>query len=260
MKDNRQQTTRRDMIKGTLGGVAAVVTSSVGTSSSQAGQRQPGNAQFYGADGAFNAEAAKKAYIDMMKKFGYPLQDVLKTDAFWVCDFVQRDFSKLGMGGVFWKNASGTYGKNGAQAYKGNYQNQQFGYLGHEIYLLPGQMLPEHCHIGGHEGYGPKMEAWHVRYGSVEFFGEYRGEGTETSISGMSASERPWGNGEDWFKSKYVARRTAQSGEVYTLEDPESWHFQRAGAEGAIVTEYATYHNHVMFSKPGMEFASSEAG
>ena len=259
MKDTKLQTTRRDMIKGTLGGVAAVVTSSVVASPSNAAPRQAGSSQFYQADGAFDQDYAKKAYLDMLKNFGYPIQDILKTDAFWVCDFVQRDFSKLGMGGVFWKNASGTYGENGAKAYSGNYKNQQFGYLGHEIYLLPGQMLPEHRHIGGAEGYGPKMEAWHVRYGSVEFFGEYRGEGTETPISDMPKSERPWGYGKSWFHSKVVAKRTAKSGEVYTLEDPESWHFQRAGAQGAIVTEYATYHNHVMFSKPGMEFASSPA-
>ena len=75
----------------------------------------------------------------------------------------------------------------------------------------------------------------------------------------MPEAERPWGCGEDWFKSKYVAKRTAKSGKLYTLEDPESRHFQRAGKDGAIVTEFATYHNHVMFSKPGMEFASSPA-
>jgi hypothetical protein len=75
----------------------------------------------------------------------------------------------------------------------------------------------------------------------------------------MPEKERPWGYGEPWFKSKYVAVRTAKSGKLYSLEDPESWHFQRAGAEGAIVAEYATYHNHVEFSKPGMEFDSSKA-
>jgi hypothetical protein len=74
----------------------------------------------------------------------------------------------------------------------------------------------------------------------------------------MPASQRPVGFGQPWFKSKFVAKRTA--GELYTLENPESWHFQRAGPNGAIVTEYATFHNHVEFSKPGMKFASSEAG
>lgn len=72
----------------------------------------------------------------------------------------------------------------------------------------------------------------------------------------MPAAQRPWGFGQAWCKSKYVAQRTA--GQMYKLGDPESWHFQRAGANGAIVTEYATYHNEVQFSKPGMKFANSE--
>jgi D-lyxose ketol-isomerase len=258
MKDIKQETTRRDLIKGALG-AAAVIAASEGVSISHAASKKRKKMEFYAADGALNAEAVKTAYLDMLKDLGCPIPDVLKTDALWVCDFLQRDISKLGMGGIFWINETGTYSQNGAKAYKGTYKDQKFGYLGHEIYLLPGQLLPEHRHIGGAEGYGPKMESWQVRYGSVEFFGEYQGEGTETLISDMPKSKRPWGYGEDWFKSKYVAKRTAQSGLVYTLEDPESWHCQRAGAQGAVVTEYATYHNHVEFSKPGMEFASSPA-
>jgi hypothetical protein len=219
--------------------------------------KNPGNAAFYKADGSLDADAAKKAYHDMMRAFGYPIPPVLKSDQFWVSDFVQRDFEKLGMGGIFWINESGQYGQSGAKAYKGAFKDQRFGYLGHGIYLLPGQMLPEHRHIGGSEGHGPKMEAWHVRYGTVEFFGEYQGAGDEKPISELPAGERPWGFGQDWFKSKYVAKRKA--GEMYKLADPESWHFQRAGPNGAIVSEYATYHNHVEFSKPDMKFASSEA-
>ena len=215
------------------------------------------NKTFYKADGAFDAEAAKKVYYDMMRAFGYPIPDVLKTDQFWVCDFLQRQMDRLGMGGIFWINETGQYGQTGAKEYKGEFKDQRFGYLGHEIYLLPGQMLPEHHHLGGPAGHGPKMEAWHVRYGSVTFFGEYKGDADETAIDKMPADERPWGFGQDWFKSKSCAKRTA--GQFYKLVDPESWHFQRAGAQGAIVSEYATYHNHVSFSKPGMEFACSKA-
>ena len=211
---------------------------------------------FYKADGAFNPEVAKKAYLDMLKAFHCPIYDVLKTDQFWTCDFQQRDFAKLGMGGIFWINESNTYGGSGAKAYKGKYKDQRFGYLGHEIYLLPGQMLPEHSHIGGPKDHAPKMEAWQVRYGTVTFFGEYKGD-DEIAIAKMPAKDRPWGCGQKWFKSKYAATRKA--GQMYKLGDPESWHFQRAGAQGAIVTEYATFHNHVHFSKPGLEFASSKA-
>jgi hypothetical protein len=216
----------------------------------------PGNAAFYNPDGSFNAKASKAAYIDMMRAFGYPVPPVLLTDELWVADFVQRDFEKLGMAGIFWKNQSGKLGETGAKAYAGNFKGQSFGYLGHEIYLLPGQVLPEHRHVGGDAGFGPKMESWHVRHGSVSFFGEYKGA-DEKPISEMPAGERPWGCGEPWFKSKFVT--TCTVGQIYTLNDPESWHFQRAGKDGAIVTEYATFHNQVEFSKPGMKFGSSEA-
>ena len=249
--------TRRDVLKGSIAGAAMAAMATSGCAM-RIRKGMDGNRQFYKPDGSFCAESAKKACFSMMTAFGYPIQDVLKTDQFWVCDFVQRDFCELGMGGIFWINEKGVYGQSGAKAYTGKHKAEKFGYLGHEIYLLPGQMLPEHSHIDN-DGYGPKMEAWHVRYGTVQFFGEYKGAGDETPISKMPEAERPWGHGQPWFRSKYVAKRTARSGQLYVLKDPTSWHFQRAGAEGAIVTEYATYHNHVQFSKPGMEFAGSKA-
>ncbi len=217
------------------------------------------SAAFYKADGSFDQDVAKEAYYSMMQAYHYPIPEILKSDSFWVADFVQGDFAKLGMAGIFWKNVEGTYGKVGAQAYKGNFKDQKYGYLGHEILLLPGQMLPEHNHLqdGDGKGFGPKMETWHIRHGSVEFFGEYKGDAGETLISDMPDSERPWGYGQPWFKSKYVKKCVA--GEIYSLNDPESWHFMRAGKDGAIVTEYATYHNDVKFSKPGMQFGNSKA-
>ncbi len=239
---------------------AAPIAAGTGLSLAAAGStpiKKLANKVFYRADGALDAKATKKAYFDMMMAFGYPIPEVLKTDEFWVCDFLQRDMSNLGMGGIFWINEANEYGKSGAKVYKGDFKDQKFGYLGHEIYLLPGQVLPEHRHLGGEKGYGPKMEAWHVRYGSVTFYGEYKGAGDESPIAKMPAKSRIWGFGEAWFKSKYYAERKA--GQMYKLVDPESWHGQRAGAQGAIVSEYATYHNHVMFSKPGMEFDCSKA-
>jgi len=244
---------RRDALKMMSGAVIAASA----TGAAAAAATAPASAAFY-KDGAFDPAVAKAAYFKMMEKFGHPIPDSLRTDEFWVCDFLQGDFARLGMGGVFWINEKGNYGDNGGKKYAGEFKQRDFGYLGHEIFLLPGQMLPEHNHIGGPEGYGPKMEAWLVRYGEVEYFGEYQREGGETLISEMPKERQPWGFGEDWFKSKYVIKRTAKQGKVYTLEDPESWHFQRAGAEGAIVTEFATYHNHVAFSKPGMAFDSSK--
>jgi len=208
-------------------------------------------------DGKLDIAAVKRAYFEMFAKFDYPVPDILRGDDFWVADFVQGDMRRLGMGGIFWVNESGTYAKHGAQEYDGEFADEKFGYLGHEIFLLPGQTLPEHRHIGGSEGHGPKMEAWQVRYGEVTFYGEYQGEDGEVPLSELPADRRPWGYGEDWMKSKYGITRTARSGQPYLLKDPESWHGQRAGRDGAIVTEYATYHNHVTFSKPGMVFGST---
>jgi len=209
-------------------------------------------------EGALDAVALKQAYFDMMEQFNYPVPDVLKTDNFWVCDFNQGDVMALGMGGIFWINEKGEYKASGAGAYAGSYKDDSFGYLLHEIYLLPGQTLPEHTHIGGPEGYGPKMEAWQVRYGEVYFYGQYK-HGDEILISDAPEVMRPWGYGEDWFKSKYIAKRDAKTNQMYVMSDPESWHGQKAGPQGAIVTEVATYHNHVTFSKPGMEFKNTGA-
>lgn len=246
---------RRNMLKGVAVGSASLLTGAYAF----AGDHNVNcKAAFYQADGAFDPKAAVKAYHQLMESFGYPISDVLRSDQFWVCDFVQRDFPALGMGGIFWINEEGVYGESGTGAYEGEFEDQQFGYMGHDIYLLPGQVLPEHRHVGGPEGYGPKMETWHVRYGDVQLFGEYQA-GDEVPISDLPESERPWGYGEPWFKSKYVAHRTAESGKTYSLKDPESWHFMRAGSQGAIVSEYATYHNQVEFSKPGLIFESSKA-
>ena len=217
----------------------------------------PGNDAFYKDDGAFDATKTKEAYFAMMEAYDYPIPEILRTDTFWVCDFVQRDFESLGMGGVFWKNQNAKYGEIGSKSYKGKFKDVSFGYLGHEIYLLPGQCLPEHTHFGGPDGFGPKMETWHIRHGSVRFFGEHQGEAKEKPISELAKCERPFGYGEKWFKSKYFVEMGA--GGIYTLNDPESWHFMQAGPNGAIVSEYATYHNDVQFSKPGMKFAPSEA-
>jgi len=258
MQESKKDLSRRQLLKLTAVG-ATIAVPATGRAIFSGAFKNPGTAAFYTAHRAFDEKAAKNAYYKMMESLGYPIPDVLRTEEFWVCDFLQRDYAKLGMAGIFWINARGTYGSAGAHAYRGPFKEQSYGYLGHEIYLLPGQMLPEHRHIGGKEGFGPKMESWQVRHGVVDFFGEYRGAGDEKPISELPESERPWGYGEDWFRSRYVARRTAKSGKLYTLEDPESWHCQRAGPGGAIVTEYATYHNHVEFSKPGMEFASSKA-
>jgi hypothetical protein len=245
---------RRKFIKrAAVAGLAASIPAAA-----QAGdKKKKGKAmeKFY-ENGTISVEQVKQAYFRMMKRFNYPIPDVLKGDDFWIADFVQGDILALGMGGIFWINMKGEYKASGAGVYSGDYKDERFGYLLHEIYLLPGQTLPEHSHIGGPEEYPPKMESWQVRYGEAYFYGEYQ-HGDESPLGEVPKNMRPWGFGEDWFQSKYIVKRDSKTNQMYHLLDPESWHGMKAGPEGVIVTEAATYHNHVRFSKPGMEFGNT---
>ena len=91
------------------------------------------NADFYAADGKFQEDKAREAYFDMFRRFGYPISDRLKKEM-WILDFGLGDFSRVGMAGIFWLN------------------RQDHNYFGHEIYLLPGQMIPEHQHLATDKG------------------------------------------------------------------------------------------------------------
>ncbi len=105
MSEDKQKTSRRDLLKYSIAGAATAVaaTGCAGLGGGKA--LNPGNAAFYTKDGAFDSESSKEVYFSMMKAFGYPISDVLRTDELWLCDFVQRDFEKLGMAGIFWINA-----------------------------------------------------------------------------------------------------------------------------------------------------------
>ena len=108
------------------------------------------NADFY-HDGIFDEAVAKRAFLDMFDHYGIPFTPFLEQN-FWVADFGLGDFENVGMGGVFWIN------------------NPEYRYFGHEIYLLPSQMIVEHYHVPS-PGYPAKHESWQVRAGSVYNFG-----------------------------------------------------------------------------------------
>lgn len=208
---------------------------------------------FYKKTGALDVAKVKKAYFSLMKKYNTPIYDVMKTDNFWVCDFLQGEFTQLGMGGIFWMNLKGTYEGCKDESFNG----KKWGFLGHEIFLLPGQALPEHRHFAGPEGFGAKMEGWFIRYGSARFFSETNTNQGEKLISSLPKAEQPWGFGEDWFKCKYYVDK--KQGETWQLAAPEKYHFMQALSEGTITSEFATYHNDVRFSKPGMAFDNTKA-
>ena len=171
------------------------------------------NADFYDAAGNLLLDNAREAYYDMFRRFHYPISERLKKDM-WILDFGLGDFAQVGMAGIFWLN------------------RQDYNYFGHEIYLLPGQMIAEHCHVATSKG-GAKMESWQPRKGNIYTFGE--GEPTPEFVDKIPASQR------EIVKS----RRCLPLGidEIGHLSRLTAWHFMVAGTEGALVTEYGTFHD-----------------
>lgn len=168
------------------------------------------NADFY-TDGKFNEEAAIKAYKDMFEFYDIPFTPLLEEN-FWVAEFGVGDFENVGMGGVFWVN------------------DPEHGYFAHAIYLLPGQMIPEHAHVKTE--FPAKFESWMVTKGWCYNFSEI-GDATPNPPA------IPASHGS--IKSESFVVQSL--GEVVHLEKEESFHFLMAGPEGAIVDEWACYHD-----------------
>lgn len=185
------------------------------------------NQDFYKADGSFDSDKARQAYYEMMTYFKYPIVDRLKDDEFWAIDFGLGRFAEVGMAGIFWVN------------------NEKDSYFGHEIYLLPGQRIPEHAHVET-ETAGPKMEAWQPRHGVIYVYGE--------GVADAGADEDIPEEDRGFWIAK--SRKKLMPGEVAMLDVPGAKHWMMAGPEGAIVTEYATYHdnNGLRFSNPKVNF------
>lgn len=183
------------------------------------------NEHFYKADGSFDEAKAKEAFYEMFEAFGYPIVPRLRTEEFWVVDFGLGNFAEVGMGGIFWVN------------------DEKDNYFGHDIYLLPGQMIPEHRHV--RTEFSPKMEGWQTRHGWVYIYGE--GDPTPGVEERIPPSH----------KECAIARteKKLMPGEVGQLGGAEEWHWMYA-PEGAVVTEYATYHDGsgLRFSHPDVVF------
>ena len=187
------------------------------------------NADFY-KDGKFDADAAKKAYFDMMAKHGYNMHiehaKKWATD-FWVTDFSLGDFVNVGMGGVFWVNL------------------QEHNYFAHEIYLLPGQMIVEHAHVKTAKA-NPKMESWHPRHGSVYCFGETGGD----IPAGVTLPKS---------QEQFITVRKCTevpTGDILTLNRVTAKRFMMGGPSGGIVSEYASFHDNdgLRFTNPSVKF------
>ena len=190
------------------------------------------NSRFYNADGSFNEAAAKEAYAELFRVHGYSLADVVNDERFWIMDFGLGDFANVGMAGIFWLN------------------DKEHGYFGHEIYLLPFQMIPEHSHVPA-EDKPAKHEYWQVRNGSIFNFGE--GGSKDDSLPVELPKSQLDANAITAFKCVELRTATGTAGEA-GLNRLGAFHFMMGGARGAIVTEYASYH-----SGAGLKFQNSKA-
>lgn len=215
--------TRRSMLAGSaLAAGAALAGPLASAAESKPAVATYASSDFYNAQGEFQADKAREAYFEMFRRFGYPITPTLEKEM-WVLDFGLGDFARVGMAGIFWLN------------------RQDYNYFGHEIYLLPCQMIPEHQHLPTAKG-AAKMESWQPRRGMITTFGE--GEPTPELIGRIPPSQR-----------KVVRSQHGQElqiDEIGHLNRLEAWHFMVAGPEGALVTEYGTFHDMdgLRFSNP----------
>jgi len=229
-REQKQMITRRGLLQGTAaaGLVVAGGTGSLAASACKgAAAKKYANADFYDAQGKFLVDKAREAYFDMMERFHYPIPDSLRK-GMWILEFGLGDFVHVGMAGIFWLN------------------RKEYGYFGHEIYLLPGQMIAEHAHVKT-DGGPAKMESWHVRHGMIYTFGE--GEETRPLPVALPESQLKIGA----ITCKHC--EPLGPGELRDLNRLDAKHFMYAGPEGAIVTEYATYHDNagLRFSNPNVK-------
>jgi len=185
------------------------------------------NDTFYKEDGSFNTDAAKDAYIALMNYHGYPVTKDLK-EKIWVSDYGLGQFTKLGLGAMGFLN------------------ELEGDYLGQDLFLLPNQMLPEHYHLDTEKAPG-KMEGWHVRYGVSYVYGE-----GEPTLDIKAVIPDCHMNGTVTVKNEIILH----PGETAILNRKTAPHWQFGGPEGAIISEYGTYHDNdgVVHSDPNLVF------
>lgn len=178
----------------------------------------------YYKEGKIKPDVVKKAYLEMMESYGVPFSKTL-AEGIWMTDFELGDFENVGMAGIFWVNDSVN------------------GYFGHEIYLLPGQMIPEHYHVA--TNLPAKFESWKVNHGWCYNFGI-----GEPSANPPALPTSQKGH----ITSLNFTRQEVD--EVTSLKKAESPHFLLAGNNGVIITEFATYHDNagLGFTNPDVVF------
>ncbi len=214
MKD--EKINRRTVLRATALAAAGLGAAGCneGLRKSKPAKLQFDDADFYDTAGKFKPEAAKDAYVALMKYHRYPVfADV--SENLWVSDYGMGQFTKMGLGAVMFVN------------------NERDRYMLMDIYLLPNQMLPEHYHLATDKN-PSKLEGWLVRHGVSYVYGE-----GEPTVPMKAVVPQCHMNGTVTVSHEVILR----PGEFTPLNRAGARHWQYGGTEGAIITEVATVHD-----------------
>lgn len=172
------------------------------------------NTDFY-KNGIFQKEVARQAIKELILRHGEQWTEKIGKEL-WVSDFGLGDYEHVGLANVTWFNDS------------------IYDYFAMTMYLLPGQMIPEHIHrpITELPAKPAKYESWRVLRGWIYNFSEI-GE----NMQDMPMIPQSFGS----IRSKNF--KMVHAGETDQLKQPETYHFMMAGDDGAIVDEYGVHHD-----------------
>ncbi len=217
--ENQSMISRRALMK-TAGcglGLAAVAAgrTAAGVPPTEDNKQLPqfDNAELYGADGSFLVDKAKKAILRLCEYHKYPVFPEL-AEKLWVSDYGVGQFTKLGLAACIFVN------------------NVEDRYMLLDLFILPGQMLPEHWHVEG-EGNPAKREGWLVRWGVSHIVGI----GEPNLSSQVVVPKCHWG-GKVTAKHEVIAN----PGMFVPLAKVATPHWQFGGPAGAIASEVANVH------------------
>jgi D-lyxose ketol-isomerase len=152
-------------------------------------------------------EAARLKALTYFGKAGIVLTDKEKQSV-EIADFGLSDLDRIGLEVLVYVNTSKVCAK--------------------ELIMFPGQTCPEHIHPTKN-GIPGKEETFRCRWGKVYLY-----------VSGEKNCNPELDDLENYREYLKVAHEIVLNpGEQYTLL-PDTWHWFRAGAEGAIVSEFST--------------------
>ena len=210
---------RRELLKtaGSVAGLAAATAIIPTADAAPTGASKPKihfqDKDLLGPDGKFDVEKGKDAVEALCKYHGYPMFPGFR-DGLWVSDYGRGEYTKVGLAAFIFIN------------------NVEDRYMLMDIFLLPGQMLPEHWHEKPDANL-QKLEGWLVRYGLSHIVGE-----GEPNLGPGVVVPKIHMNGEVTTKHEIAAG----PGDFVPLSKVATRHWQLAGPEGAIITEVANVH------------------